>query len=66
MPYVYLIQLCISQYGYKQYLLTDSENKEELLQFAFWRTAICRELDHKADEISEKLLQMRNTYTTER
>ena len=66
MPYVYLFQLCISQYGYKQYLLTDSENKEELLQFAFWRTAICRELDHKADEISEKLLQMRNTYTTER
>ena len=65
MPYVYLFQLCISQYGYKQYLLTDSENKEELLQFAFWRTAICRELDHKADEISEKLLQMRNTYTTE-
>ena len=59
MPYVYLFQLCISQYGYKQYLLTASENKEELLQFALWRTAICRELDRKANEISEKLLQMK-------
>jgi len=59
MPYVYLFQLCISQYGYKQYLLTDSEAKDSLLQFAFWRTDICRELECKADEIASKLLQVR-------
>lgn len=48
MPYVYLFQLARSKYGYPQYLTTDSEDREGLLQFAFWRTDICREVYSKA------------------
>lgn len=55
MPYVYLHQLARSQYGYKQYLIKKAENRDALLQFAFWRTDICREIEAKADEISRKL-----------
>lgn len=58
MPYVYLHQLARSQYGYKQYLIKKSENKDALLQFAFWRTDICREIEAKAAEISQELLKL--------
>ncbi len=58
MPYVYLFQLCISKYGYPQYLKTDSEDREGLLQFAFWRTDICREIEEKAEEISRALVNL--------
>lgn len=54
MPYVYLYQLGRSRYGYKEYM-TNAENKDELLKFAFWRTDVCRMLLNKADEISAKL-----------
>lgn len=54
MTYVYLYQLGRSRYGYKEYM-TDAENKDELLKFAFWRTNVCRMLLNKADEISAKL-----------
>lgn len=54
MPYVYLYQLGRSRYGYKEYM-TNAENKDELLKFAFWRTNVCRMLLNKADEISAKL-----------
>ncbi|WP_026527532.1 phosphotransferase [Butyrivibrio sp. VCD2006] len=56
MPYIYLFQLSQSSYGYKEYLITKSENKETLLDFAFWRTGICREIYQKANRISEILL----------
>ena len=52
MPYVYLFQLARSKFGYKQYLTTDSEDREGLIQFAFWRTAVCLELEKRAEEIS--------------
>lgn len=55
MPYVYLNQLLRSQYGYKEYLITKTENKDELIQFAFWRTDICHELFQKKEEISARL-----------
>lgn len=55
MPYVYLFQLARSKYGYWQYLTTDSEDREGLLQFAFWRTAMCREVERKAKKISDAL-----------
>lgn len=55
MPYVYLFQLARSRYGYLQYLTTDSEDRESLLRFAFWRTDICREVSRRAEELSEKL-----------
>lgn len=59
MPYVYLFQLAQSRYGYPQYLLnTDSEDREGLLRFAFWRTRMCREVEKKAKEISEELVKL--------
>lgn len=59
MPYVYLFQLAQSRYGYPQYLLNpDSEDREGLLRFAFWRTQMCREVEKKAKEISEVLVKL--------
>ena len=59
MPYVYLFQLAQSRYGYPQYLLnTDSEDREGLLRFAFWRTQMCREVERKAKAISEELVKL--------
>ncbi len=55
MPYVYLHQLARSKYGYKEYLTSQVEGREELLQFGMWRTNICREIDRKKEEISAKL-----------
>ncbi len=55
MPYVYLFQLARSKYGYPQYLNTDSEDREGLLQFAFWRTKMCREVEKNAESISNEL-----------
>ena len=59
MPYVYLFQLARSCYGYKEYLLTELENRDELLQFAFWRTEICREVHGRLREISDALQRLR-------
>ena len=58
MPYVYLFQLARSCYGYKEYLLTELENRDELLQFAFWRTEICREVHGRLREISDALQRL--------
>ena len=58
MPYLYLFQLTQSSYGYKEYLITKTENREALLDFAFWRTGICREIYGRAAEISEALMKM--------
>ena len=55
MPYVYLFQLSRSAYGYEEYLIDKTENRDELLKFALWRTDICREIYRKADVISETL-----------
>lgn len=58
MPYVYLFQLARSKFGYTQYLKSDSEDREGLLKFAFWRTDICRELEDKAEEISQRIAKL--------
>ena len=58
MPYVYLFQLARSKFGYTQYLNSTSEEKDELLQFAFWRTQMCREVEKKAKSISNELLKL--------
>ena len=55
MPYVYLFQLARSKYGFPQYLSGESEDREGLLRFAFWRTDICREVERRAGEISDAL-----------
>ena len=54
MPYIYLIQLLNSSFGYKQYI--DSGNLE-LLKFAFYRTNICRYLFINSKKLSEILLK---------
>ena len=59
MPYVYLFQLSRSAYGYEEYLIDKTENKEALLEFALWRTDICREVYRKADAISGALLRLK-------
>ena len=58
MPYVYLFQLARSKFGYPQYLNSDSEDREGLLDFAFWRTRMCREVENRAEEISNALLSI--------
>lgn len=55
MPYVYLFQLARSLYGYKEYLITKTENRNDLIEFAFWRTDICREIYRKAAETAYAL-----------
>ena len=58
MPYVYLFQLARSRFGYIQYLTSDSEDREGLIKFAFWRTAICREVKEKAEKIIEAIMNI--------
>jgi len=55
MPYVYLIQLLKSSFGYSEYVLKNSENKEQLIEFAFWRTKMCKWLECNAEKLSEEL-----------
>ncbi len=57
MPYVYLFQLARSKFGYPQYLNSDTEDRNGLLDFAFWRTDMCRELENKAEFISSELIR---------
>lgn len=59
LPFVYLIQLARSPFGYEQYY-KKVENKEELIDFAFYRTNICKSLNEKATEISNRLLELEN------
>lgn len=58
MPYVYLHQLARSKYGYKEYLVIKTDDREHLLNFAIWRTDICREIDRKKEEISAALQKL--------
>lgn len=58
MPYIYLFQLARSSYGFPQYPCTNSEDREALLRFALWRTAICREVEAGAKNIATALLSL--------
>lgn len=58
MPYVYLLQLARSKYGYPQYLRGELNENSGLLHFAFWRTDICRDLEAKAGIISQTLQKL--------
>lgn len=53
MPYLYLIQLLNSDYGYKQYIADNS--KQSLLEFAFFRTNLCKHLFENAELIANEL-----------
>lgn len=58
MPYVYLYQLGRSRYGYSEYM-ENAENKDNMLNFAFWRTNTCRMLVDKADDLSKSLIKLK-------
>lgn len=53
MPYIYLIQLLKSTFGYKQYINTGNK---EILEFGILRTQICDYLYEHFEEISTRLL----------
>lgn len=57
MPYIYLVQLLNSDYGYKQYIYDD--RKEELLFFGFYRTKLSKYLFENASVISNELIKIR-------
>ncbi len=58
MPYIYLFQLARSRYGYPQYLEGRSEDSVGLVLFASWRTAMCREVERRAEEIAKELSKL--------
>ena len=49
MPYLYLIQILNSTYGYKEYI---NNNDTSLLEFAYFRTNICRYIYNNIDKLS--------------
>ncbi|WBW96506.1 aminoglycoside phosphotransferase [Oceanirhabdus sp. W0125-5] len=55
MPYLYYFHLARSSFGYKQYILSPEKYNEELLQFGFWRTNMCRWLDKNVELLSKEL-----------
>ena len=60
-PQIYLIQIVSSPFGYKQY--NDDYEKTGLLEFALFRTNLCRYLYNNSKEISTRLQKEVNSYT---
>lgn len=58
MPYLYLVQLVTSTFGYKQYI--NDNSKTSLLEFAYFRTNLCRFLYANASKISKELIEIEN------
>lgn len=56
MPYIYLVQILDSTYGYKQYLKKDNT---QILEFAKQRTNFARWLYKNADILSSKLSELK-------
>lgn len=54
MPYLYLIQLLESTYGYKQFIIDNS--KTNLLDFASYRTKLCCFLFKNSEKIANALM----------
>lgn len=55
MPWIYLFCLARSKYGFRQYIKGESEDSAALLEFALWRTQMCRELEERGERISAEL-----------
>ena len=53
--YLYLLQLASSTYGYKEY--NDDYSQKELLDFAFFRTDLCKILYENLENINLKLTE---------
>lgn len=58
--YVYLVQLVTSTFGYKEY--NNDYNQTELLNFAFFRTNLCKYLYENLEKIGEELSEKVVTY----
>lgn len=56
--YLYLLQLASSSYGYKEY--SEDCNQKELLDFAFFRTNLCKILHENLENISLELEKIKN------
>ncbi len=63
-PGLYLLQLMRSAYGYEEYLADTrhspdaSMRRDALLQFAFWRTDMCRWLERHGTPLSRELVSL--------
>lgn len=57
-PHIYLLQLASSTYGYKEY--NEDFEQNELINFAFFRTKICKSLYNNLEELSSKLIKNKN------
>lgn len=55
MSYLYLVQLLASTFGYKQYIADNS--KTGLLDFAYFRTRLCKFLFKNAERIANTLIE---------
>ncbi len=55
MSYLYLVQLLTSTFGYKQYVADNS--KTDLLDFAYFRTRLCKFLFENAKKIADTLIE---------
>jgi Ser/Thr protein kinase RdoA (MazF antagonist) len=58
MPRLYYLQLLRSRYGYREYLLDGAVGGARLLEFASWRTALCRWLRENMDDLSHALISL--------
>lgn len=54
MPYIYILQLAPSTFGYKEY--NNDNTKKSLLDFAFFRSNLCEYLYENIKEIQKELL----------
>lgn len=54
-PHIYLMQLIGSTFGYREY--NKDYSQKDLLEFALFRTNLCRSLYSNLDKISESLLK---------
>lgn len=55
-PYVYLLQLISSTFGYKEY--NNDYSQIELIEFAFFRTRLCKSLHDNLEEIASILIKI--------
>lgn len=55
MPYVYMCQLLRSTYGYKEIYKKDNN---DILEFAHFRTKLCKNIYENCEEISRKLCEL--------
>lgn len=54
-PHIYLLQLIRSIFGYKEY--NNDYSKKSLIEFALFRTRLCKYLYENLNEISERLIK---------